>query len=69
MQRVMWAPLGTGGEVLHAIAVVHKGGDTATSLCGYDEPLATSQPGMKPCSNCQETLKALVDSMPPNATV
>ncbi len=41
----------------------------ATSLCGYDEPLLAPEPGMKPCANCQETLKALVDSMPPNATV
>lgn len=69
MQRAMWAPLGTKGGVLHAIAVVHKGGETATSLCGYEEPLLPSESGMKPCSNCQETLKALVDSMPPNATV
>lgn len=28
MHRIMWAPLGTDGEVLHAIAVIHKGRDT-----------------------------------------
>ncbi|MBA2700011.1 MAG: hypothetical protein H0U61_14810 [Nocardioidaceae bacterium] len=69
MQRVTWAPMGAGGTVLHAIAVLNTGGETAISLCGYHEPLLTAEPGMKPCANCQETLKALVDTMPPNATV
>ncbi len=69
MQRLTWAPMGAAGQVLHAIAVVHAGGKTAISLCGYDEPLLSPEDGMKPCENCQETLKALVDTMPPSATV
>lgn len=69
MKRPMWAPLGAEGQVLHALAVVHSAGDSAISLCGYDAALRDPVPGMKPCANCQETLKALVDAMPPNATV
>ncbi len=69
MQRITWAPMGKQGTVLHAIGVINRGGDTAISLCGYHEPLLTPEPGMKPCENCQETLKALVDTMPQNATV
>jgi hypothetical protein len=69
MQRLTWAPMGAGGTVLHAIAVVHSGDEGATSLCGYEATLRTPEEGMKPCANCQETLKALVDTMPSNATV
>lgn len=69
MQRVTWAPMGAGGKVVHALAVVHSGGQSGISLCGYDEPLRDAEDGLKPCVNCQETLKALVDTMPPNVTV
>jgi hypothetical protein len=68
MQRPTWAPIGAAGQVLHAIAVVHAD-DTATSLCGYNAALRDPDDHMVPCANCQETLKALVDTMPPNATV
>jgi len=61
--------MGAAGQVLHAIAVIHSGDDTATSLCGHEAPLRSPEDGMTPCANCQETLKALVDTMPPNATV
>jgi hypothetical protein len=69
MDRVMWAPMGKSGQVLHAIGVVNSGGQTAVSLCGYHEPIRNPVAGMVPCVNCQETLKALVDAMPTNAAV
>lgn len=69
MQRLTWAPMGAEGQVLHAIAVIHSADQSATSLCGHNEALRAAEVGMKPCANCQETLKALVDTMPSNATV
>lgn len=70
MQRATWAPMGAGGgQRLHAIAFINSEGEKAVSLCGYHEPLLDPQPGMKPCENCQETLKSLVDAIPGTATV
>jgi cytidine deaminase len=69
VQRLTWAPIGAGGTVLHAIAVVHSGSDTAVALCGNDGQLRAPDQDMTPCANCQQTLKALVDTMPSNATV
>jgi len=69
MDRVMWAPMGKSGQVLHAIGVVNSGGQTAASLCGYHEQLRNPVAGMVPCVNGQETRKALVDAMATNATV
>lgn len=68
MQRETWSAMGAQGEVVHAIAVVHAD-DTGTALCGNHGALSAREAGMKACVNCQETLKALVDTMPDNAVV
>lgn len=69
MNRVMWAPMGASGQVVHAIAVIHSGGDGAVSLCGHEAPLRSADDTLPACTNCQETLKALVDTMPANVVV
>ena len=68
MKRETWAPMGAQGEALHAIAVIRTD-DTATALCGFQGEVRTRESAMKPCVSCQDTLRALVDTMPDNAVV
>lgn len=68
MIRETWAPMGTQGEALHAIAVIRTD-DLATALCGFQGEVRAQESGMKPCVSCQDTLRALVDTMPDNAVV